>query len=158
MSFFFCMQNLQSSPPFVTTPACNPQHVCSTLHCQPISPLPITLFFFLSPFLLSLITKTTTKPSISFCLCLSCDCGFEGLIFSAAMDLINSVLNWVVPPASMVMLAFAWPALSFISVCEWVYGSLFSEDMEDKVVIITGASSGIGEVTFFYSLVFSPLF
>lgn len=63
------------------------------------------------------------------------------------MDLINSVLNWVVPPVSMVMLAFAWPALSFISVCEWVYSSLFSEDMEDKVVIITGASSAIGEVT-----------
>ncbi|KAI8526543.1 hypothetical protein RHMOL_Rhmol12G0004700 [Rhododendron molle] len=61
------------------------------------------------------------------------------------MDLINSALNWVVPPVSMVMLAFAWPALSFISVCEWVYSSLFSEDMEDKVVIITGASSAIGE-------------
>ena len=62
------------------------------------------------------------------------------------MDLINSVLNLVVPPASLVMLAFAWPALSFINVCEWVYNTLYSENMEDKVVIITGASSGIGEV------------
>ncbi|KAJ9676156.1 hypothetical protein PVL29_024920 [Vitis rotundifolia] len=61
------------------------------------------------------------------------------------MDLINSLLNLVVPPASLVMLAFAWPALSFINACEWVYNTLYSENMEDKVVIITGASSGIGE-------------
>lgn len=55
-------------------------------------------------------------------------------------------MNWVVPPASMVMLAFAWPALSFLRACEWLYSTYYSEDMEDKVVIITGASSGIGEV------------
>ncbi|EEF34360.1 Corticosteroid 11-beta-dehydrogenase, putative [Ricinus communis] len=61
------------------------------------------------------------------------------------MDLINSVMNWVVPPASLVMLACSWPALFFINTCEWLYRSYYSEDMEDKVVIITGASSGIGE-------------
>ncbi|KAK2968955.1 hypothetical protein RJ640_028465 [Escallonia rubra] len=61
------------------------------------------------------------------------------------MDLVNSVLNFVVPPASLVMLAFAWPALSFINTCEWFYNNLFGEDMDDKVVVITGASSGIGE-------------
>lgn len=75
------------------------------------------------------------------------------------MDLINSVLNVVVPPASLVMLAFAWPALSFINVCEWLYNTLYSENMEDKVVIITGASSGIGEVlisflSFFFLFIF----
>ncbi|KAJ8541831.1 hypothetical protein K7X08_002647 [Anisodus acutangulus] len=48
------------------------------------------------------------------------------------MDLVNSVLNFVVPPASLVMLACAWP-------------TFFGEDMEDKVVISTVASSGIGE-------------
>jgi hypothetical protein len=62
------------------------------------------------------------------------------------MDLFNSLLNWVVPPASLVMLAFAWPTLCFINACEWLYKSFNSENMEDKVVIITGASSGIGEV------------
>lgn len=62
------------------------------------------------------------------------------------MDLLNSFMNWVVPPASLVMLAFAWPALSFVNVCEWLYNTFYGEDMEDKVVIITGASSGIGEV------------
>ncbi|GKB35781.1 hypothetical protein Tco_0880723 [Tanacetum coccineum] len=61
------------------------------------------------------------------------------------MDLINSVLNWVVPPASLVMLAFSWPTLTFINTCEWLYYSFYAENMLDKVVVITGASSGIGE-------------
>ncbi|XXG60574.1 hypothetical protein AAC387_Pa04g2443 [Persea americana] len=61
------------------------------------------------------------------------------------MDLFNSLLNLVVPPASLVMLAFAWSSLSFFHVCQWVYQSLYSEDMDDRVVLITGASSGIGE-------------
>jgi hypothetical protein len=65
----------------------------------------------------------------------------------SAMDFINCVLNWVVPPASLVMLACSWPALCFINTCEWLYKSFYSENMEDKVVIITGASSGIGEVS-----------
>ncbi|KAL9672814.1 hypothetical protein QQ045_029067 [Rhodiola kirilowii] len=59
---------------------------------------------------------------------------------------INSVLNMVLPAASLVMLAFAWPALTFINACEWAYNSFYGlEDMADKVVVITGASSGIGE-------------
>lgn len=66
------------------------------------------------------------------------------------MDLFNAFLDFVVPPASLVMLAFAWPTLCFVNTCEWIYNTYFiSSDMEDKVVIITGASSGIGEVIFF---------
>ncbi|VFQ84358.1 unnamed protein product [Cuscuta campestris] len=62
------------------------------------------------------------------------------------MDLGNRVLNMVLPPASLVILAFAWPALTFISACERLWIAFFGEEMmEDKVVIITGASSGIGE-------------
>lgn len=76
------------------------------------------------------------------------------------MELMNKVLNFVVPPASLIMLAFAWPTLYFISSCEWLYNSYFNaENMLNKVVLITGASSGIGEVniyipnyTFIYSL------
>jgi len=45
------------------------------------------------------------------------------------------------------MLALAWPTLAFINACEWVYGRFSAESMENKVVIITGASSGLGEVT-----------
>ncbi|KAL3513452.1 hypothetical protein ACH5RR_026169 [Cinchona calisaya] len=61
------------------------------------------------------------------------------------MDLINSFLNLVVPPASLLALAFAWPTLSFINACERLYNTFVSEKMDNKVVIITGASSGIGE-------------
>ncbi|KAK8967297.1 11-beta-hydroxysteroid dehydrogenase-like 5 [Platanthera guangdongensis] len=61
------------------------------------------------------------------------------------MDLLNSLLNLFVPPASLVMMAFAWPALSILNTVEWIYRSLTSEDVENKVVIITGASSAIGE-------------
>uniref|UniRef100_A0A166I8F7 Uncharacterized protein n=1 Tax=Daucus carota subsp. sativus TaxID=79200 RepID=A0A166I8F7_DAUCS len=62
------------------------------------------------------------------------------------MDLFNAFLDFVVPPASLVMLAFAWPTLCFVNTCEWIYDTYFNpSDMEDKVVIITGASSGIGE-------------
>ncbi|OMO79026.1 Short-chain dehydrogenase/reductase SDR [Corchorus olitorius] len=46
----------------------------------------------------------------------------------------------------MLMLAFAWPTLCFIRSCEWLYNTLYSDPhMDAKVVIITGASSGIGE-------------
>lgn len=63
------------------------------------------------------------------------------------VDLLNSVMNLVAPPATMVVMAFAWPLLSFISFSERVYNSYFAtENMEDKVVVITGASSAIGEV------------
>ncbi|KAE8682117.1 11-beta-hydroxysteroid dehydrogenase-like 5 [Hibiscus syriacus] len=61
-------------------------------------------------------------------------------------DLVNSFLNLVVPPATMMMLAFSWPALCFINASEWLYNTLYTtENMDGKVVIITGASSGIGE-------------
>ncbi|CAA7396539.1 unnamed protein product [Spirodela intermedia] len=61
------------------------------------------------------------------------------------MDLLNSLLNFVVPPASLVMLAFAWPTLCFLHACEWFFRTIYREDMDGKVVVITGASSGIGE-------------
>ncbi|XP_019423613.1 PREDICTED: 11-beta-hydroxysteroid dehydrogenase-like 5 [Lupinus angustifolius] len=61
------------------------------------------------------------------------------------MDILNFMLNLLVPPASLMMLAFSWPALCFLNACEWLYNSLYGEDMDSKVVIITGASSGIGE-------------
>ncbi|URD96182.1 hypothetical protein MUK42_30803 [Musa troglodytarum] len=61
------------------------------------------------------------------------------------MDLLNAILNLVVPPAGMVMLAFAWPTLSFLQTLEWFFKTLYRENMENKVVLITGASSAIGE-------------
>lgn len=62
------------------------------------------------------------------------------------MDVVNRVLNLVVPPASLVMLAFAWPTLTFINTCEWLYATYIDpQTMDGKVVVVTGASSGIGE-------------
>ncbi|KAE9596509.1 putative oxidoreductase [Lupinus albus] len=61
------------------------------------------------------------------------------------MDILNFMLNLLVPPASLMMLAFSWPALCFLNACEWLYNTLYGEDMDSKVVIITGASSAIGE-------------
>nr|ACF75106.1 Ste-b [Brassica napus] len=62
------------------------------------------------------------------------------------VDLLNSVMNLVAPPATMVVMAFSWPLLCFITFSERLYNSYFvTEDMEDKVVVITGASSAIGE-------------
>ncbi|KAF1875383.1 hypothetical protein Lal_00007999 [Lupinus albus] len=63
------------------------------------------------------------------------------------MDILNFMLNLLVPPASLMMLAFSWPALCFLNACEWLYNTLYGEDMDSKVVIITGASSAIGEAS-----------
>jgi NAD(P)-dependent dehydrogenase (short-subunit alcohol dehydrogenase family) len=62
------------------------------------------------------------------------------------MDQVLNAVDLVVPPASMVMLAFAWPTLTFLRGVEWVLKTLTKEDMLGKVVVITGASSAIGEV------------
>lgn len=61
------------------------------------------------------------------------------------MELMNFVLNLVVPPAGMIILAFAWPSLAFLTAFDWILHTIYSENMEGKVVVITGASSGIGE-------------
>ncbi|XP_012574379.1 11-beta-hydroxysteroid dehydrogenase B [Cicer arietinum] len=62
------------------------------------------------------------------------------------MDFFNFLLNLFVPPLSLIALAFSWPALCFLNACEWLYNYIYAEDiMDSKVVIITGASSGIGE-------------
>jgi hypothetical protein len=62
------------------------------------------------------------------------------------MDQVLNAVDLVVPPASMVMLAFAWPTLTFLRGVQWVLKTLTKEDMLGKVVVITGASSAIGEV------------
>uniref|UniRef100_M8CFJ0 Hydroxysteroid 11-beta-dehydrogenase 1-like protein n=1 Tax=Aegilops tauschii TaxID=37682 RepID=M8CFJ0_AEGTA len=58
---------------------------------------------------------------------------------------LTALMDLVVPPASMVMLAFAWPTLSFLRALEWALKALTKEDMRGKVVLVTGASSAIGE-------------
>ncbi|GER37869.1 hydroxysteroid 11-beta-dehydrogenase 1-like protein [Striga asiatica] len=62
------------------------------------------------------------------------------------MNLVNAALDFFMPPASLLMLAFAWPTLFLVNAGERIYKSYYdSENMDNKVVLITGASSGIGE-------------
>lgn len=46
----------------------------------------------------------------------------------------------------MVVLLVMWPMLAFFKAFWSIVSSVLHEDMHRKVVLITGASSGIGEV------------
>ncbi|XP_024949194.1 11-beta-hydroxysteroid dehydrogenase 1A-like isoform X2 [Citrus sinensis] len=61
------------------------------------------------------------------------------------MDLINKFLNLVAPPFTLFSLCLFLPPFLCYKFLLSVFNSIFSEDVSGKVVIITGASSGIGE-------------
>ncbi|KAL5724408.1 11beta-hydroxysteroid dehydrogenase [Ranunculus cassubicifolius] len=61
------------------------------------------------------------------------------------MDLVNMFMNLVAPPASLFTLLMFLPSFYFF---KWLLSTLrfiYSENVAGKVVLITGASSGIGE-------------
>ncbi|NP_001291322.1 11-beta-hydroxysteroid dehydrogenase A [Sesamum indicum] len=61
------------------------------------------------------------------------------------MDLIHTFLNLIAPPFTFFFLLFFLPPFQIFKFFLSILGTLFSEDVAGKVVVITGASSGIGE-------------
>ncbi|KAL4012366.1 hypothetical protein IC575_029466 [Cucumis melo] len=61
------------------------------------------------------------------------------------MGLIHSFLNLVSPPITFVSLGFLLPPYVVFKYFLYLVRGIFSEDVAGKVVLITGASSGIGE-------------
>ncbi|KMS97505.1 hypothetical protein BVRB_5g126480 isoform B [Beta vulgaris subsp. vulgaris] len=61
------------------------------------------------------------------------------------MEVINKIFNLAAPPFTFFILCLFLPPFHFLKFCLSVFTSIFSEDVAGKVVIITGASSGIGE-------------
>lgn len=71
------------------------------------------------------------------------------------LDLIQEVLNLVVPPLSIATMLFILPWYLFFKYILTIIKSVLSENVTGKAVLITGASSGIGEVNFFTTKHFS---
>lgn len=61
------------------------------------------------------------------------------------MDLVNKILNIVLPPFVLLSLLLFSPLILFFKLFSRVQRCINIEDVAGKVIIITGASSGIGE-------------
>ncbi|CAA7052676.1 unnamed protein product [Microthlaspi erraticum] len=61
------------------------------------------------------------------------------------MELINDFLNLTAPFFSFFGLCFFLPPFYFFKFLQSIFSTIFSENLYGKVVLITGASSGIGE-------------
>jgi hypothetical protein len=64
----------------------------------------------------------------------------------AIMDIIHKIMNIIIPPIALTMLVTFLPTYLFFQLLLSIKRSIFKEDVAGKVILITGASSGIGEV------------
>ncbi|KAG5014442.1 11-beta-hydroxysteroid dehydrogenase 1B [Glycine max] len=69
------------------------------------------------------------------------------LFFSSTetMVFIHEMLNILVPPLGLVLLLLMLPPYLLFKILRFIVRSIFSENVAGKVILITGASSGIGE-------------
>ncbi|XP_044494630.1 11-beta-hydroxysteroid dehydrogenase A-like [Mangifera indica] len=70
---------------------------------------------------------------------------FFYLLLHSVMDLINTFLNLVAPPFAFFFLCLFLPPYLCYKFFIYLLGTVFSENLEGRVIVITGASSGIGE-------------
>ncbi|XP_058200933.1 11-beta-hydroxysteroid dehydrogenase A-like isoform X1 [Rhododendron vialii] len=61
------------------------------------------------------------------------------------MDSVHKLLNIVLPLISLFLLFFFLPAILLFKIFNSISRSVFCENVSSKIVLITGASSGIGE-------------
>ncbi|GLT69232.1 hypothetical protein SLA2020_414000 [Shorea laevis] len=61
------------------------------------------------------------------------------------MDFIHKIMNIIVPPIALIMLVSFLPTYLFFKLLLSTIKSRFMEDVAGKVILIAGASSGIGE-------------
>ncbi|KAL5862613.1 hypothetical protein ACOSQ3_000127 [Xanthoceras sorbifolium] len=61
------------------------------------------------------------------------------------MDLIHKLINMLLTPITCIALIFVFPIYLAFKFLSYIKRHLFSENVAGKVVIITGAASGIGE-------------
>lgn len=72
----------------------------------------------------------------------------SGLFFSSTktMAFFHGMLNVLVPALSLAILLLILPPFLLFKILRFIVRSISREDVAGKVVLITGASSGIGEV------------
>ena len=75
---------------------------------------------------------------LSLSLCLS--------LCLSVMDLLQKLLNIVLLPLTLTVILFLLPPFLFLKYLFSLKRNICSENVANKVVLITGASSGIGEV------------
>lgn len=66
------------------------------------------------------------------------------------MELTHALLNLMLPPITAISILLILPAYLIFKLLNWIKKLTSVENVAGKVVVVTGAASGIGEVHYFY--------